>query len=351
MLYLKNFIPSVVDKNVKKAFTLIELVVAIGIMAMVVVFAGTIFKVSIGSYRTAMAQAEIMQKFRAITEQLNSDFKGIRKDAPMFIWFQKDPNDRRLDQIMFFAIGDFQSIRPYDHLGPNGKLIPATAGSPVVSNIARIQYGHAQVYSMSSFIYIFPENQQYENNADHFLNFNHRILSRRQHLLSADPDLISWPTDFINTFDQLDIPYAPSLLKNDTYEHDTNSLSQWQALITQTANVEKTITTCFGNRPKVNFTDANTLHLLMSEGVSNFTIQLFNNVDANGALSWTPENGVLSSSFGFYFNIPISGSVSVPNWSAATNWPRAIKFTFTLYDSRGVFKEGQTFTHIVYIGD
>jgi hypothetical protein len=28
---------------------------------------------------------------------------------------------------------------------------------------------------------------------------------------------------------------------------------------------------------------------------------------------------------------------------------RALKFTFTLYDSRGILKEGRTFTHIVYL--
>jgi hypothetical protein len=29
----------------------------------------------------------------------------------------------------------------------------------------------------------------------------------------------------------------------------------------------------------------------------------------------------------------------------------ALKFTFTLYDSNGVFKDGKTFTHIVYLND
>jgi hypothetical protein len=28
---------------------------------------------------------------------------------------------------------------------------------------------------------------------------------------------------------------------------------------------------------------------------------------------------------------------------------RALKFTFTLYDSRGILTEGRTFTHIVYL--
>jgi hypothetical protein len=32
-------------------------------------------------------------------------------------------------------------------------------------------------------------------------------------------------------------------------------------------------------------------------------------------------------------------------------WPRALKFTFKLYDSREILKEGRLFTHIVYLGD
>ena len=65
-------------------------------------------------------------------------------------------------------------------------------------------------------------------------------------------------------------------------------------------------------------------------------------------------------SFGFYFN---SANPSLTKWfsynlalyvsGAVTDpaFPRALKFTFKLYDSRGVFKDGQTFTHIVYLGD
>ena len=74
--------------NARFGFTLVELVVAIGIMAVVILFAGNMFKTSINSYRIATAQAEIMQKFRAITQQLDNDFRGLRKDAPMFIHFE-----------------------------------------------------------------------------------------------------------------------------------------------------------------------------------------------------------------------------------------------------------------------
>ncbi|MHC4646661.1 MAG: type II secretion system protein, partial [Planctomycetota bacterium] len=69
----------------KKGFTIIEVVVSIGILAVIVSFAGVVFKVSIESQRMAAANAEIMQKFRAITDQLNSDFKGLRKDGEIFL--------------------------------------------------------------------------------------------------------------------------------------------------------------------------------------------------------------------------------------------------------------------------
>jgi prepilin-type N-terminal cleavage/methylation domain-containing protein len=342
-------------RTTRDGFTLIELVVSVALISMVLFFAGSIFKVSIGSYRTATAQAEIMQKLRAITEQLNADFKGLRKDAPMFVWFQLDPIDtnNRFDQIMFFADGDFQSTKQYKYIKSDGTIGLKT----VVSNVARIQYCHARLYSSSRSDYVSPEDQKEENASDHFLNIDHRTLARRQNLLTSDPSLVvQWPdTSSTTNFNASFIPKD-----NNDYEYDTNSISQWQAMTYEPVNNDTIIRTCFSMlspfnstpRPSLNFRNGEGLHMLMTEGVSNFTIQLLNNVGANGVLGWTPENDALSSSsFGFYFNIPIPGSVSVPNWSAATNWPRAIKFTFTLYDSKGVFREGQTFTYVVYLDE
>ena len=38
-------------------------------------------------------------------------------------------------------------------------------------------------------------------------------------------------------------------------------------------------------------------------------------------------------------------------WWSGEDWPKAIKFTFTLYDSQEILKEGRRFTHIVYLGN
>lgn len=367
----------------RRGFTLIEIVVAIGVMAMVIVFAGTIFKTSIASYRVATAQAEIMQKFRAITDQLNNDFRGLRKNAPLFIWFQLDPNNinNRLDQIMFFADGDFQSTQTYNvsSTSPyNGYIVPQPSGSPVVSNLARIYYGHAQSI-----------DPNYKNNLNDPRNMQpyNRLLSRRQHLSIANPNsgLQYWHFPAYDSSGFLVV----DAVQNDWFEHDTNSLSQWQTAANDpaknTTNVNNIITGCFGpdvyysnNRPIVNLANADTLHLLMAEKVGSFSVQWsysYTNAgqtyvywwpsiapDGSGNLANSDFVKMPTSPFGFYFNTA-APAPSFSNWfsySGATGFyypaikpvfPQALKFTFTLYDSRGVFKDGQTFTHIVYIGD
>jgi prepilin-type N-terminal cleavage/methylation domain-containing protein len=313
-----------------KGFTLIELVVAIGILAMVVFFAGAIFKAAIGSYRMASAQAEIMQKLRAITNQLNNDFRGLHAGTPVILWFEvpMDSNDR-FDQIMFFADGDFQSVKTYDTDGNSPHYqIPQPTGSPIVGNVARIQYGQASLYSPTAAGYLDPNQQVFEDSTDRYSNKKTRTLARRQHILTADPNIVPWPADsndFINSFDPC---------SNDYYEHDTNSLSQWQVLFPVLVNYDRIIEVCFRHRPRINYQDSTGLHMLMAEGVSNFIIQIAVD-DVGGAINWRPDNDEVRNS---------GASIELP-------WPRVIKFTFTLYDSRGVFKEGQTFTHIVYLGE
>lgn len=376
-----KFLGSSCLRGGNKGFTLMELVVAIGIMAMVIFFAGTVFKASIGSYRIASAQAEIMQKFRAVTDQLNNDFRGLRKDAPMFIWFHRNPmelNDpNRFDQIMFFADGDFQSVQTYStYIGPliyNGYIIPQPSGSPVVSNLARIYYGQAKSIDPQNNIMKYPVS----------LRPVDRVLSRRQYLSTANPNYWQFP---LNSGGVLNLDPNTN---NDWLEHDTNSLSQWQAAANDptngSTNVSNIITHYFGNdlafsdnRPQINLSNADTLHLLMTQKVGSFSVQwsyFYKDVltglthiywwpsidpDGNGDFTDNDFGKMPVAPFGFYFN---TAAPSFTNWfsydkagylpGAVTEpgYPRALKFTFTLYDSKNVFKDGQTFTHIVYLGD
>lgn len=333
----------------KKAFTLIELVVAIALLAMVISFAGVVFSVSIDSYRTAGANAEIMQKLRAITDQLNTDFKGICMDAPLLIWFeQDDPN--RYDQIMFFADGDFQSTQLYKN---GNNAVPDPRGDRlVVGNVARIHYGQAQ--SRDS------RDDYMENNPANLLDED-RLLARRQHILTADPYLIEWPNVNMTDFDDV---------RNERYEHDRLSLAQWKTV--DGGNYDDVIYTCFESRPLVDMRDPNTFHKLMCEGVGSFAIQWAYWDSGDKRFYWFPSDdpdgdgsdidshfNLIEDEFGVYFNIP--GSIAYSDWYSIddalfagkdfSSYPKAIKFTFRLYDSKGVIKNGRTFTHIVYLGE
>jgi len=264
-------------RRTNKAFTLIELVVAIGVLALVLAFAGAIFKVSVNSYRTALANAEIMRKLRAITNQLDADFRGLRTDTPGKIDFgQPDSGQPDSDRIVFFANGDFQSTAQY----------PTVAG-----NVASIFYGLIDPNSYGG-VGVVPEPKD-------------KILARRQTILTADSGL------------------PPSSPLGEYYYH---SLSEWGAEWRADPNVGDVLMV----RPHLDLSnlggDRQGLATYMAKGVDNFTIEY--------------EQGYTS------------GLESRINWSRGQKdfSTRAFKFTFTLYDSKGIIKNGRTFTHIVYLG-
>ena len=346
---------SIEHRASRNGFTLIELVIAVAILAMVLSFAGVIFRVSIETYRASVANAEIMQKLRAITDQLNADFKGLRLDAPLLIRFNQDssPDDpNRYDQIMFFADGDFTSIQLYDEA--SGEPDDKTGDKLVRGNVARIHYAQAQ-----------PDPN---------------LLARRRHILTADPDLDDWPGD-ISMTDFNDCAGAYKL--NEWYEHDRLSLSEWKTIEGRIYKHE-IIPVCLrsNNRALIDMEDPNTFHKLMCDGVASFAVQWaypvsgkfywFPSDDPNGDGSIKSHFDLMDSprneKFGVYFNIP-NGSdfvdssdfvvwyfIGVGNVEYDSGkkflsdfYPEALKFTFTLYDSRGVIKKGREFTHIVYL--
>ena len=337
-----------------KAFTLVELLVAIGILAIVLSFASVIFKVSIGAHRTAIAYAEIMQKLRAITNQLNADFKGLRKDGEIFVVWVAKPltnpdykdNDldgyERFDRIMFFADGDFQSYK----------------ASRVRGNIARICYMIAKKGNVSA------EGQDRTK----------RVLARNLHILTNDPSLNNFP-DFDNFSD------AQWYDWNNRYEYDKITLDGWKNISWQNkrdilsveTDIDVTGTTVNKAVRGVNVdpADANSIHMLLCEGVGEFKIQGWYDAQQQ----WIPEvdpdgNGDLSDTH-FFLNDPNDvpgvlypepdGTVYInninysrdlineKNFNVIPGLGRALKFTFTLYDSKGIIKNGMTFTHIVYL--
>ncbi|MHC4743271.1 MAG: type II secretion system protein [Planctomycetota bacterium] len=369
----------------KKAFTLVELMVAVGLLALILSFAGIVFNASIDTYRTAAANAEIMRKYRAITDRLDADFQGLCTDAPLMIFFRQDPNDpnQRYDQIMSFAYGDFQSFQPYD----GTPLAPSQTGMPIRGNVARVYYGLG--YSRD------PVDGQLK--VPFNLREKDRLLARRGHILSADPNLYLWPdpADVNGTFPDATVPGG--YINNEIFEHDSLSLAQWKIQQPDVYGVlgGTVLDTCFGGGANacVDMADPSTFHKLMCEGVGSFAVQWSYRDTFDGATRWYPSadpDGTGTNShfdlalgagfpsrprpvpayqnfdvFGVVFNIPNAGQMNY--WGTAPMmiyrpgirggyyrfrngfFPDALKFTFTLFDSKGIIEKGRRFTHIVYL--
>jgi len=352
----------------RKAFTLLEVVVSLGILAMILSFAGVIFRVSVDSQRMAMANAEIMQNLRVITEQLDADFRGLCKEGEILVFWRaarkpkfaganlNDPSAfERYDTIMFFATGDFSTT--YD---PNFQR----------GNVARICYTLANVWSAASS----------EPNRPIAQKAWKRMLARTQHILVARRPADSNFTDYMGTFIQ------DSLWRdwNSNDETDAVSMEEWLLLedslkadiISVIADVEftdaGTTSTKYRNAGGV-ILDPNqpgSMHPLLCRGVGQFKVQGW-----NGA-RWLPEvnpdgDADLTDDSDFFLqgadlhakDIPglrfPQGPVRLrnqplrvdPDLRKVPGLGRALKFTFTLYDSRRLIRNGRTFTHIVSLDD
>lgn len=269
----------------RKAFTLIELIVAMAVLAIVLSFAGLIFRVSIESHRMALANAEIMQKLRTITEQIDTDFKGIIFDYGGAVMartrtYTIDDEDVEInsDSVVFFANGDFQSTGQFDVGGSD---------VTIAGNVAAIYYGPVD-----------------PNSYDREPEPRNRLLLRRQTILASEAS------------DEDSDPNG---------EYYATSLEQWR---TGTPESDRD---GWIEAPLIDPADiAATLPMYLAKGVDDFTIFYLERGDpiGTGALDWKRRIGDESSGVN----------------------PYAFKFTFTLYDSRGLIKNGRTFTHIVYLG-
>ena len=236
----------------------------------------------------------------------------------------------------------------------------------MIGNTARVYYGQANIGDVDYASGTRTLEKDYKQ-VD--------ILARRQHIYSSelyfsDPCFF-FPTD----------PCAPGgwlasfdidPCDNDRFEHDNISLSQWKVVTHNQNYNNQLIGTCFDNtdgRPGIDLDNDNgeTLHMLMAQGVGHFQIQW---AYFRGAqLLWWPSSDPVGDPctpgpdfppegmFGFYFNMPGGVVVDIDgdgdnDWDPLPGFfPQAIKFKFTLYDSRGIFPEGKTFTHIVYLDD
>jgi prepilin-type N-terminal cleavage/methylation domain-containing protein len=386
----------------RNAFTLAELIIAVAIVTVTLAGTAYIFKISLDAQRTATATAEIMRNLRAITDQLNADFKGLRKDAPIMISFRQcsdDANDR-FDQIMFFSNGDFNTYYEWPRSNDyceSGTLKP---GDPKIlrSNMARVYYGQARSCP--------PQASRAKDPCD--VDATKRVLARKQYVMTQYPVLAKWP-DPNNNYAQFQAslqkdhsdpndPNAGNYKKREFCEFDKMLINEWKA-IPQTNIQQDLIPLTFDERIRVDVNDYETYHNLLCKGVIGFRIQWPVWDNTKKIWRWGPsgdrdEDGNFSTDsdfkpdmeFGCIFNMknvsntltpPYNYSVSAKgnvNWYPLANianaWapgstptkgrelPRALKFTIRLCDSKGIIQEtdrsgkkrkGKIFTHIIYL--
>jgi len=345
--------------------------VAIGLLAIVLSFAGVIFNASINTHRTAIANAEIMRKLRAITDRLDADFQGLCKGGEIFVaWVAEDRRPdfsdcdldgfERFDRIMFFSLGDFQSY----------KTAPLVRGK-----FARVCYMLATRGGPGGV----PAAAQPKPK---------RILARTQHILTAGAVPLF--------FDPNSLVDAHWYTWNNLYEYDKIWLDDWKKM--SSANKRNALSVITDVKvdvlglptvaravwgAHVDPADPNSIHMLLCEGVGEFKIQGWYDAERR----WVPEvdrdgDGDLTDPSDFFWLRPgvldpdrVPGvlypfRVSVPpetyggvningigyggpldetDFNRIPGLGRALKFTFTLFDSKGVIKQGRTFTHIVYL--
>ncbi|MHC4075416.1 MAG: hypothetical protein ACYSRZ_03255, partial [Planctomycetota bacterium] len=237
-----------------------------------------IFRVGIDAYRFSGANAEILQNLRAITEQINTDFKGARMEYGGRIVFSWG-GEVRSDGIAFFANGDFQSTGQYDD--PN---------RTVVGNVASIYYGIAESGTTDP---------------------REKILVRRQTILTADSP--ADPNFFKEYYDK-----SLSELRVERPGGFDADWSQWA----ESRSLDSDLVT------------------YMASGVDDFTIQ-YVGPDTLGMgkefNDWCPEDGEVDD---LNAKLGSSGSIILPV---------AFKFSFRLYDSKGVIKDGRWFSYIVWL--
>jgi type II secretory pathway pseudopilin PulG len=348
-----------------------ELVVALAIMAMVLSFAGVIFRVSIDSQRLAAANAEIMQKLRVITDQLDADFRSLRKDAEIFVVWGARPDPaylganpkssqayERFDRIMFFTTGDFQAYGSGAERGNAARICYTIArgpsANPAVPNQPAMQKPHARILARTQHILIPPGSASQVLNTSNFTTEQWRAWNSEQEV------------DRISLAEWKRIPWSQKI----------NMLSVIGDVTVEATVHGVTLTSTTANEARgvlIDPAQPATIHSLFCRGVGQFMVQGWN--DEQGR--WIPEvnpnedESLEDSDFlltsdneidpendpGLWY--PRGGSslkdpndavpIDEEHFNEIAGLGRALKFTFTLYDSRNLIKDGRTFTHIVYL--
>ena len=310
-----------VRRAVRSAFTLIELLVSMALTVIMLAATAVVFTTSTKAAGQARASNEIMQQLRAVTHQLQTDFDGLRPEMPLVFIFDNSTGVRR-DRVVFWANGNFQTF------------------GGVASNMARVWYGQA-------------DNGLPLTLEDDSVGQRFPLLRRQKLMLNLNPKDYPPPSD--NQWVNMDAQNF------DYYDYENSTMSFWHnqpdymfpTYLSQTDNRSLVRRPSMENIP---FQALQKLYVLRD--VENFEIQVYIGD------KWFPEidQWTTPGQIALYYNsvnLTNDQSVAFTNIDGVSyyhaddisaTWPKAIKFTFTIFDhDRRHFPEGRTFNYLVSI--
>jgi prepilin-type N-terminal cleavage/methylation domain-containing protein len=357
----------------KKAFTIIELLVAMGLLSVLIAISGMVFSTAVKAHRAANATGEIAAKLQAFTRQLDADFGNghLQKDGEFLIVWAPMPQlnldgsilntngdnfaDHYLsfDQILFFT-GNGEQLQSY-----NEQTTISGGTKPVYSTDARLCYSFGRD----------AKNMRAYNEP----NPVKRMVCRTQHLITADSDLPLWPDLSVtwNPDDFVKKNFWDNVALKPGYEYQTMDKTAWinipfgsikKDMLTAMLDVPFDPSAVTPGCPQIDLTSpqrtAATVPQLFMQGVGQFRVQVWrSDLTPN---RWYPEIDLNGDGDYADTDYPVQCLdltqpkryvlvFLVPYWNTFSQIGPALKFTFTLYDSNGVFPEGKTFTYIVYM--
>jgi prepilin-type N-terminal cleavage/methylation domain-containing protein len=393
----------------KKAFTITELLVAIALLGALLASSSVVFQKAVQSERIARATAEITRKLHVITDQINRDFRGLHKDGEIMLLWVPNPVDddgdetidryERLDRVVFYTNGDFATyhaqpipdpsdpttIIGYKHITGKEARVCYTFGKNSTGIKPKDQHPTERVLLRTQHIYTSDSDL-----------FRWPILP----LSASSTDELDFRDNYFTyEYDNRTMAEWMSIPYNDGSPTPPPGGKATMLSIITGVEVGPTDMPASEWGPTFDADDPYTVHMLFSEGVGQFSIQGwyyddgFNNLYGKfnppihrwfPMLDLDPDDDDLLTSSDFLlsgtgvlhptdvsrlfyhsiygrhvmgpdplpagttpqYNLPLNQA----NFNIIPGLGRALKFTFTLYDSKGIFKDGKTFTHIVYLG-
>ena len=348
--------------------TLVEMLVAVTITIGMLGMVGMVFKSSSKASGKALAYNELLRQARALTRQLEDDFRGLRADMPMaIIWeeeladvdgdYNVDPCEViRKDRIVFFANGDFQTI--------DGQYS---------GNLARIFYGQ------SLDTYNTPVHEEDPCAPPR------RILARRTKILTPlglpvvdSTNWSAWGSPEIfddNPLEKSVVGYWKNEIPQNYIDYHFRTWdpaltasppNQWKVSMVRRPNIEEVVNAMYAGT----VSSDGIQKIYMLPDVGEFKIEAWYNyqqqwgdVPCPMAMYWNIpdlDGGSLLSN-----GMPAGQNIDVHYWWSSTDigtyvavgmgltqpvdtWPGGLRFTFRLYDKdRRHFPEGKEFSYIV----